>query len=127
MRLTRQQSLNRAYQFARVRREGVSVAGRFIVLNACPQDDLEAYSAFGIICTKKVGGAVMRNTLKRRIRSLIRERGEVLERGLHVVCILRQRAAGAEYVMLEKDWQKTVKRLLRELKGQRNNQQEEKV
>lgn len=36
MRLTRQQSMTRAFQFARVRNEGPSVAGRLIVLSAAP-------------------------------------------------------------------------------------------
>ena len=53
MRLTRQQSMTRAFQFARVRNEGPSVAGRLIVLSAAPLEHPEEPSKFGIICTKK--------------------------------------------------------------------------
>ncbi|MCB5932110.1 hypothetical protein LJB63_22520, partial [[Eubacterium] rectale] len=51
MRLTRQQSMTRAFQFARVRNEGPSVAGRLIVLSATPLEHPEEPSKFGIICT----------------------------------------------------------------------------
>ncbi|XBD76087.1 hypothetical protein ABFY27_04135 [Akkermansia massiliensis] len=45
--------MTRAFQFARVRNEGPSVAGRLIVLSAAPLEHPEEPSKFGIICTKK--------------------------------------------------------------------------
>lgn len=125
MRLTRQQSMNRAFQFARVRSQGASTAGRLLVLSACPLDHADEPSAFGIICTKKVGSAVLRNTLKRRIRELIRMHGDSLACGLHVVCVLRWRAATAPFSALEKDWLKTLSRLLRELERMKGDSAEQ--
>lgn len=116
MRLTRQQSMTRAYEFARVRRLGTSIAGRLLVLSAVPLDDSEEASKFGIICTKKVGCAVVRNLLKRRVRELLRSHGEEYARGYHFVCVLRWRAAEAPYDALEKDWLKTSVRLVKALR-----------
>ncbi len=57
----------------------------------------------------------MRNTLKRRVRELIRKHGDPLACGLHVVCVLRWRATTAPFSYMEKDWLKTTQYLLREL------------
>lgn len=115
MRLTRQQSMTRAYEFARVRRLGTSIAGRLLVLSAVPLDDAADESKFGIICTKKVGCAVLRNLLKRRVRELLRCYGENYALGYHFVCVLRWRAAEAPYAELEKDWLKSSARLMKAL------------
>jgi ribonuclease P protein component len=119
MRFTRQASLNRAQQFARVRASGVSTAGRFLVLSALALEDPTAPSKFGVICTKKVGHAVMRNTLKRRVRELVRAHADAYASGYYMVIILRWRAAEASYQELEKDWLKTEKRLNKELAKQK--------
>ena len=118
MRLTRQQSMTRAYEFAQVRRLGTSIAGRLLVLSAVPLDDMQNASKFGIICTKKVGCAVMRNRLKRRVRELLRSHGDEFAFGFHLVCILRWRAATAPFEEMEKDLQKTSVRLLKALRKQ---------
>lgn len=103
--------MTRAFQFARVRNEGASIAGRLIVLSAAPLPDPEEPSKFGIICTKKLGGAVIRNKLRRRVREILRASGEPFQHGLHMVCILRWRAVEASYADLAKDWQKTARKL----------------
>lgn len=108
--------MNRAFQFARVRREGTSTAGRLIVLSAFPLEDSTQESQFGIICTKKVASsAVVRNKLKRRIREIIRAHGSRFEKGYHLVTVLRWRAVENDYAQLEKDWIKTSGRLLRQI------------
>ncbi len=123
MRLTRQQSMTRAFQFARVRNEGPSVAGRLIVLSAAPLPDPEEESKFGIICTKKIGCAVVRNKLRRRVREIIRAHGEPFVKGVHLVCVLRWRAVEATYAELEHDWKKAARKLkLQLLTEQRENE-----
>ncbi len=123
MRLTRQQSMTRAFQFARVRNEGPSVAGRLIVLSAAPLPDPEEESKFGIICTKKIGCAVVRNKLRRRVREIIRAHGKPFVKGVHLVCVLRWRAVEATYAELEHDWKKAARKLkLQLLTEQRENE-----
>lgn len=111
MRLTRKQSMTRAFQFARVRNEGPSVAGRLIVLSAAPLTTPDEPSKFGIICTKKIGCAVIRNKLRRRIREILRAHGAPFETGVHLVCVLRWRAVEASYADLERDWNKAARKL----------------
>lgn len=110
MRLSHQESLTRAFQFARVREGGTSCAGRLLLLNFLKLEDSSTASRFGIICTKKVGNAVMRNRLKRRIRDLLRTHGSQYAKGWHVVCVLRWRAAEARFDQLEKDFCKVMTR-----------------
>lgn len=120
MKLTRRQTMKRASEFAMVRAEGSSAAGRFLVLSAAPlscgvatSDTEGAESRFGIITTRKLGHAVVRNLLRRRVREILRAHGEPLSKGHYVVIIPRIHATTASYEQLERDFIKQLKRLLR--------------
>ncbi len=116
MQLTRRQTMKRASEFAMVRKEGSSDSGRFLVLGTCALPaGADAASRFGIITTKRVGHAVTRNLLRRRVREILRAHGDPLARGLYVVIILRNRAAWADYAALEKDFLKLLARRERAL------------
>jgi ribonuclease P protein component len=63
--------LSRSGDFDRVYREGRSHANRFVVLYAFPRgdrDDAEDDTRLGISVSRKVGGAVERNAVKRALR-----------------------------------------------------------
>lgn len=106
--------MKRASEFAMVRNEGSTEAGRFLILSTAPlKEGAEAGSRFGIITTKRIGHAVLRNTLRRRVREILRAHGEPLSRGLYVVIVLRNRAAMTDYAGLEKDFLKQMARMLR--------------
>ncbi len=106
--------MKRASEFAMVRTAGTSEAGRFLVLSTAPlpagQEGIA--SRFGIIATKKVGHAVIRNLLRRRVREILRAHGDGLAQGLRVVIIVRNRAATADYADLEKDFLKLLQRFI---------------
>ncbi len=111
MQLTRRQTMKRAFQFAMVREEGTSHMGRFLILSAAPlPEGPEAPSRFGIITTKRVGHAVTRNLLRRRVREILRAHGDMLAQGLYVVIIVRTHAARVGYAELEKDFLKLLAR-----------------
>ena len=113
MQLKRHQTMKRASEFAMVRAQGSSAAGRFLVLSTLPYSGEGAgakESRFGIITTKRLGHAVVRNLLRRRVRELLREHGAPLETGLSVVIVVRNRAAMADYAALEKDLLKLIAR-----------------
>ena len=59
--------LSRSADFDRVYRQGKSHGGRALVLHAFPRGDDEP-SRLGLSVSKKVGGAVERNKVKRLIR-----------------------------------------------------------
>ncbi len=116
MQLTRRQTMKRASEFAMVRAEGSSHSGRFLVLATCAlPHGADAESRFGIITTKRVGKAVTRNLLRRRVREILRAHGDPLARGHYVVIILRNHAAPADYAALEKDFLKLLARRERAL------------
>lgn len=119
MKLTRRRTMKRASEFAMVRAEGSSAAGRFLVLSSAPlplpadSDAQPAVSRFGIITTRKLGHAVVRNLLRRRVREILRAHGDPLALGRYVVVIPRIYAATASYEQLERDFIKQMHRLLR--------------
>ena len=94
-----------------VRNEGSSEAGRFLILSTAPlPEKAKQGSRFGIITTKRIGHAVLRNTLRRRVREILRAHGEPLAQGLYVVIVVRNRAAMTDYAGLEKDFLKLLAR-----------------
>ena len=113
MQLKRQHTMKRASEFAMVRAQGSSAAGRFLVLSTLPYTGESAGakdSRFGIITTKRLGHAVVRNLLRRRVRELLRAHGAPLQHGHYVVLIPRHTASTATYSELEKDFLRLLKR-----------------
>lgn len=58
----------------------------------------------GFVVSRAVGGAVVRNRVKRRLRHLARQRLVELPRGLRLVVRALPPAAGAEALAADLDW-----------------------
>ncbi len=89
--------LSRSGDFERVYREGRSHANRFLVLYAFPRrdsDDDREEVRLGISVSRKVGGAVERNAVKRGLREAFWSFDERLPRGHDFVLVARPDAAG---------------------------------
>ena len=111
MQLKRRHTMKRAWEFALVRNHGASAAGRFLVLSTAPLPEGASKSShFGLIATKRVGHAVHRNQLRRRLRELLRAHGDPLSIGLYVVIIVRHRAIHASFAELRSDLLKLISR-----------------
>lgn len=87
--------LSRSADFERVYRQGRSYANRYFVLHAFPRadaDELGAEPRLGLSVSRKVGGAVERNRVKR----LVREAFPALEvpPGVDLVIVARGDAHG---------------------------------
>lgn len=115
MQLKRSNTMKRASEFAMVRNAGKSEAGRFLILSTAPLESPSASSRFGIITTKRIGHAVVRNLLRRRVREILRAHAAPLASGLRVVIIVRNRAALTDYAGLEKDFLKLLARHRKQL------------
>ena len=87
---------NRAFQY--VYRKGHSVACRNLVLLLAPGRELKV----GFSVSKKVGKAVTRNKVKRRLRECFRPWLGDVKTGLYVI-VARPAAAEAAFGTLQKD------------------------
>ena len=90
--------------FQRVRQEGKSWANRLVVLCAL-RNDLE-HSRFGFAVSKRIGKAVVRNRVRRRMREAVRLRRTSIAEGWDMVFIARssiERATYAEIVQAIED------------------------
>lgn len=93
-----EQLLTKAAQFARVFSQSGSMVNRLVVLKTLPNG--LALSRYGITVGRRVGGAVVRNRVKRQLREIMRQKR--LRPGRDIVLIARPPAAGASYATLEK-------------------------
>ena len=119
--------LTRRPQFLRVARKGISAPTPGLVLQACVSDLPEAGSSkardqgartsegvvrVGFTASRKVGGAVVRNRCRRRLRALVREMfPEHAARGYDYVLIARAATVERPYPALGRDLKRALKRL----------------
>ena len=97
----RQARIRLSRDFAFVRRKGRSVQGRFLRLTAARR---EGETRFGLVTSRRVGGAVVRNRVRRRLREICRlNRPQVLP-GWLVVVSAKSSAAAAAYEELREEW-----------------------
>jgi ribonuclease P protein component len=101
--------LNRATEFARMRREGQAFHGRLMVLSVLRVEPAVA-PRFGIVTSRRVGGAVQRNRVRRRLREILRQAQGAIMRGVWVVLVARPAAAVAEFAEMRADWQRLAER-----------------
>jgi len=96
-------------EYDRVKREGIVQRGKLLILNVMPTEDLVLWRA-GFITSGRVGGAVVRNRVRRRLREIVRRRQPQLRKGFWFVIIARQEAATASYGALEDEWLRLARR-----------------
>jgi len=107
MRLPRSRSLNRWSQFQQVRQDGRSHAGKAMVLGVFPlpaedadREDLK----IGFITTKRLGNAVARNRIRRRLRAIVQANPP--RAGHHYVIVARYPAGRVSFQRLESEWRR---------------------
>ncbi len=114
-------SLTKRSEFLHVR-DGRYAARKTVVvqMRECPaaQDGVRA----GFTATKKIGGAVVRNRCKRRLRALARHYLPTLGKpGYDYVFIARHNTASAPHDMLAGDIQKALEKLRADRHNARNS------
>lgn len=110
MRLSRKYSMTRHAEFSRARQAGQAKGGAYLVLSTLEDEALEHHK-LGVIVTRKVGNAVVRNRLRRRVHSIVASHLEEITGMRYLVTILRWSAPKATYAQLENDWLKQARRL----------------
>jgi len=84
----RQYRLREKRQFQQVRGEGRCWAHPLCVLCVAPNH--LPYSRFGFSVSRRIGGAVVRNRVKRQLREIVRRRMAHIKPGYDVVLIARR-------------------------------------
>jgi ribonuclease P protein component len=99
-------------EFTAVQANGRRVAARFVTLLASPNTC--GHDRFGIIASRRLGGAVIRNRAKRRLRELFRRRPAEFasaSTSLDIVAIPKREAHAAEFNLLAADFHAALRKL----------------
>jgi ribonuclease P protein component len=102
--------LSRSAEFERVYRQGRSTANRHLVVYAFPNETTDQ-PRLGLSVSRKVGGAVERNRVKRVLREAFARAEETLRPGQDIVVVARPPAAE----LVERDGLAGVEQSLAEL------------
>ena len=93
--LPRQARLTRGTDFARARSQGRSWANRLLVV--CKVPNHLSQSRLGFSISRRVGNAVVRNRVKRRLSEIVRLQYDLIESGWDIVIIARNPVASASF------------------------------
>jgi len=85
------------------------VHGRMMVLGILKESGA-AETRVGIVTSRRVGNAVLRNRVRRRIREIFRVMRSRLLPGLWLVIVAKQPAASASLAALSGEWSQLARR-----------------
>jgi ribonuclease P protein component len=101
--------LTRASEYERIKRDGVVRRGKLLMLNVSPMDDSCPWRV-GFVTSRRMGGAVVRNRVRRRLREIVRQHQHAVRVGFWMVLIAKPDAANASYQQLEHEWLRLARR-----------------
>ena len=102
------QRLKNSIDFKRVYNNQKSFANRHLVLYILKTDN---ESRIGFSVSKKVGNAVTRNKIKRRLREISRLNAYQIKEGYDIICIVRVKAKDIDYQTLNNSFLHLIKKL----------------
>lgn len=98
-------------EFRAVRERGRAATGRFLIVSALSGAGGDGAARVGIITGRRIGGAVVRNRVRRRLREIVRRARPSLVPGLWVVLVARAGAAVCGQRALADEWLRLASRL----------------
>ena len=102
-------SMKMNYEFRRLYNKGKSAASPYLVVYIRKTN--RSTNSLGITVSTKVGKAVVRNRVRRRLREIYRLNEEHIVRGTQMVIVARNRAVGATYQQLQEAFLRTCRKL----------------
>ena len=100
-------------EFVKVQDTGSKVSTDCLLALYLPND--KGQTRLGLTVSSKVGNAVLRNRIRRRLRELFRAQKSSLPKGIDLVLIARQAAAEADFATLSRAFGKVAQELKRRL------------
>ena len=101
--------LRSAAEFSHVREKGEIYRGNLVHIGVVGDAQTADFRA-GFITSRRIGNAVQRNRLRRRLREIVRKHQTELRKNIWFVTIARAAAARATYSVLEDEWLRLAKR-----------------
>ena len=95
--------LHTSTDFNRVLKNGKKLKTVFVNIYVLKRKDNNEIRRLGLITSRKIGKAVVRNTAKRRLREIFRTNKHKLTPGLDVIFILKPQITSTGYSKLKKD------------------------
>jgi len=92
-------SLTKNYEFRRLYNKGKSVASKFVAVYCLRNNRAE--NRLGVTVSTKLGGAVERNRIRRRLKEIYRINEHSVRTGYSIVIVARQRCRQAKWSELE--------------------------
>ena len=102
-------TLKKNYEFRRLYKKGKSAVTPYLVLYV--RQTGRDTNRIGVTVSNKIGKAVVRNKIRRRLREIYRLREDKLCRGTDLVIVARGKSAQATYAQLERAFEKACKQL----------------
>jgi len=109
LRFRRDARLKQGRDFARARQEGGRLSNGCLIANWLRRPP-EAASRLGVISTRKLGGAVVRNRARRLLRESYRRHQQDLAHPVDLVLIARPSIVGKDFADVEKDLLTTLRK-----------------
>ena len=102
-------SLKLNKEFRRAYKKGKSAAGPSMVIYAYGSKGRT--SRLGLTVSTKIGKAVIRNKIRRRLREIYRTNREMIKDGYDIVIVARHRSRSAGYRELEEEFKRIAEKL----------------
>lgn len=99
MGLRRQLRLTQPADYARMRKAGKAYRHRLLLLSVLPNQ--LAHNRYGLVTGKRLGGAVVRNRVKRHLREALRLRHPDLVAGYDLVLVAHPALVGQPFSALQ--------------------------
>ena len=109
--LARRERIRKRRDFLRIQRSGARTRGRYLTLVGRPGDG--SCSRLGIVAPRRLGNAVRRNVIKRRVRELFR--GDKPTPAIDLVVLPFREFPDVSFGALQNDYRRTLLRHLRAL------------
>ena len=104
--LRRENRLRKRYQFSYVYKHAKYYAGKCMVLYALPSKTTDIKVGFAV--SKKIGGAIQRNLVRRRLREIVRKQIPTLKQNYNIIVLAKENISQTKFAEQEADFEMLI-------------------